>query len=70
MIYPYKNRFLISVYVYNPPKWLHQEKRKNKDKTGVGRRLKHKHARRILGSVSFAELNINPTWLAYAGSTL
>lgn len=27
MIYSYKNRLLISVYIYNPPIWLHQKKR-------------------------------------------
>lgn len=42
--------------------------KKRQDKTGVGRGLNHKHARRTLrNAVPFAELRISPAWLAHAG---
>lgn len=48
-----------------------RKKKKHKtrqDKTRVGRGLNHKYTRRIIIKAEpFAELNINPTWLSYAG---
>lgn len=61
MIHPYKKRFLISVYNL-PNGYIKREGKKGKkrkdrqDKIGVGRGLKHKHARRILmKAMPFAE---------------